>query len=486
MKTEDMEVEETNGTSFQSTDASAEPSLVSLGPLPIPPDKAVDAPGFDLQSYIGRYTQQTKIARLQLIAQTCPALQVEAYHLLMQELRQGLNSDLYNSLAVQLGPQFAKWGPQWVEEVERRATATLESLNTDINQAKANLEKDTIRAGYNALGEFFYNRGDLNQAMKYFVRTRDYCSTNRHMTDMCLKVIHVSMDVQNYVQMSNHVNKAEHLSDTQADRDLTSKLAAVTALGLLRNKQYKQAARKFLSVGPELGDGFNEVIVAEDVATYAGVCALATFERDDLRSLVLQSDFKNFLDLMPRLRDLIHAMYESRYGAALQILESMRGELLLDIHLKDHVEPLFTMIHDRGLTQYFSPYLSVNLNAMAEAFSRPAEEIEAQVARLIMDGQIKAGIDSQTKTLHVRHNDKRAATYSRVEKMGNKCLCEMRSLLLRMSCLEEDLLVRARPSMVGAMSGGLQDPNHPECIYMPNSQDSSMDAGDTGDMDVAI
>ena len=61
----------------ESTSAPASSS--SSGPLPIPPDRAVEAPGFDLEGYIIRYSGNTKIARLHLIAQTCPALQVEAY-----------------------------------------------------------------------------------------------------------------------------------------------------------------------------------------------------------------------------------------------------------------------------------------------------------------------------------------------------------------------------------------------------------------------
>ena len=61
----------------ESTSAPASSS--SSGPLPIPPDRAVEAPGFDLEGYIIRYSGNTKIARLHLVAQTCPALQLEAY-----------------------------------------------------------------------------------------------------------------------------------------------------------------------------------------------------------------------------------------------------------------------------------------------------------------------------------------------------------------------------------------------------------------------
>lgn len=43
---------------------------------------------------------------------------------------------------------------------------------------------------------------------------------------------------------------------------------------------------QFLEVGPELGNIYNEVIAAQDVATYGGLCALASFDRMELKVLI--------------------------------------------------------------------------------------------------------------------------------------------------------------------------------------------------------
>jgi len=40
---------------------------------------------------------------------------------------------------------------------------------------------------------------------------------------------------------------------------------------------------QFLEVGPELGNSYNEVIAPQDVATYGGLCALASFDRMELK-----------------------------------------------------------------------------------------------------------------------------------------------------------------------------------------------------------
>lgn len=45
--------------------------------------------------------------------------------------------------------------------------------------------------GYTDLGDFCHQRGDLENALKNYVRTRDYCHVTRHNIDMCLNVIKV-------------------------------------------------------------------------------------------------------------------------------------------------------------------------------------------------------------------------------------------------------------------------------------------------------
>lgn len=44
---------------------------------------------------------------------------------------------------------------------------------------------------------------------------------------------------------------------------------------------------QFLETGPELGSHYNEVIAPQDVATYGGLCALATFDRSELKAHIL-------------------------------------------------------------------------------------------------------------------------------------------------------------------------------------------------------
>lgn len=45
------------------------------------------------------------------------------------------------------------------------------------------------------------------------------------------------------------------------------------------------------------------MVAPEDMAVYGGLCALATFSREEMKRRVLDnSSFKNFLDLVPQVR----------------------------------------------------------------------------------------------------------------------------------------------------------------------------------------
>lgn len=48
--------------------------------------------------------------------------------------------------------------------------------------------------GHNDLGDFYYQLGDLPAALKSFAQARDYCTTDKHIIEMCLNVSKVRID----------------------------------------------------------------------------------------------------------------------------------------------------------------------------------------------------------------------------------------------------------------------------------------------------
>lgn len=188
---------------------------------------------------------------------------------------------------------------------------------------------------------------------------------------------------------------------------------------------------------------FPELLSTSNVALYGGICALATFDRQELYKYVISSSsFKLFLELEPHLRDIIFKFYESKYAACLKLLDEIRDNLLLDMYIAPHVNTLYTKIRNRSLIQYFSPYLSADMHKMATAFNRSIEALENELMQLILDGQIQARIDSHNKILYAKETDQRSNTFEKAIAMGKEYQRRSRILILRAALLKSRIHVK--------------------------------------------
>jgi len=274
---------------------------------------------------------------------------------------------------------------------------------------------------------------------------------------MCLNVIKSSIQMGNFTHVANYITKAESTPDC-SDTTLVSQLRVAAGLAFLESKKFKLAARKFLEVSPELGGQYSEVASAQDVALYGGLCALASFDRAELRSkLVESSSFKIYLELYPQVREAVHDFFHSRYASCLAHLDRLKPDLLLDIHLHDHVKQLYEDVRSKALVQYFSPFVSIDMNLMATAFNVSVQALEKELAALIMAGQIPARIDSQAKVLYARHADQRTATFAAALKMGEEYMRDTRALLLRINLMRADFIVKGEGQGIGPSKSSRQE-----------------------------
>ncbi|KMS99885.1 hypothetical protein BVRB_1g017340 isoform B [Beta vulgaris subsp. vulgaris] len=149
--------------------------------------------------------------------------------------------------------------------------------------------------GYNDFGDFYYAHGQLGDAFKSYVRMRDYYTTGKHIVTMCLNAILVSIEMGQFSHVTSYISKAEQTPEA-LDPVIVAKLGCAAGLAHLKAKKYKLAARKvcflswglvgLLEVGLELANHYSEVIAPQDGATYGGLCALATFDRTELKACI--------------------------------------------------------------------------------------------------------------------------------------------------------------------------------------------------------
>lgn len=293
-----------------------------------------------------------------------------------------------------------------------------------------------------ALGDYYYRRGELNQALKSYARTREYSSSSPDaMLSMCMSYIRTSLENRSFPPAQSYITKAESAIQRE-DKITSAKLNAASGLCNLEQGSFKMASRKFLQVSAELGSQYSDVISQQDIGLYACVCALATFDRSELHRLVLSSGpFRHFLEQVPEMREILSDFYQSRYAAVLSGLDRLKPLLLLDMHLHQHVQRLYKSIREKALVQYFTPYSSVDMKAMATAFNTTLAELESDVAALILDSTIKARIDSQNQRLYVKSLDQRTNTFEQTLQIGDEFVVNTQLALLRINMFRSDFKV---------------------------------------------
>jgi len=440
----------------------------------------VDNPSLDLEAYANAYTGLAKLYRLQFIAEHCPVYRLEALKLAITYVQSSYNTALYQRLQRKLAevcqgghsgerqghsnslPDVAMEGLErerqqvpaldlnWVDTRNKKAQMKLEKLDNDLKNFKSNSIKESIRRGHDELGDHFLDSGDLANALKCYSRARDYCTSGKHVVNMCVNVIKVSVYIQNWSHVMSFVNKALGTPDLAegnmkgSDLTLITRLKCAGGLADLMTRKYKSAAKQFLEASLDHCD-CPDLMSPNNVAMYGGLTALATFDRQELFKQVLSSSqFKLFLELEPGLREVIQCFYDSKYSECLRLLHQLKDNLLLDIYLAPHIHTLYSMIRNRGLVQYFSPYISADLPRMAASFNTSVSELENELMKLILEGQIQARIDSHNRVLIAQDVDQRSQTFEKAIEMSKLYSRRARTLILRSAILKANISVKCQ------------------------------------------
>lgn len=287
----------------------------------------VEDPTLDLENYANAYSGLARLYRLIFIADHCPSLRLEAIKMAIHYvMSQTYNVNMYQQLHKKLADMNTSNAPQptlpdvasqsggnsldlpiydsvWVEQKTKKAALKLEKLDNDLKNSKSNSIKESIRRGHDDLGDHYLSCGELANALKCYSRARDYCTSGRHVVNMCLNVIKVSIYLQNWSHVVSYVSKAEctpEFAETQ-NRDQNqatlTRLKCAAGLAELATKKYKLAAKHFLQANFDHCD-FIDMLSCNNIAIYGGLCALATFDRQELQKNVISSaSFKLFLEL---------------------------------------------------------------------------------------------------------------------------------------------------------------------------------------------
>ncbi|KAL9587111.1 MAG: hypothetical protein Q9212_000478 [Teloschistes hypoglaucus] len=425
-----------------------------------------DLPKFDVEAYIANYKGKTRFDRLLLIGLTSPLLAPEALKLALSEALRGKDVGKYDAALDamrEIVPSQAKvlQDPSWVDRTSKQIKAESDRLEMELKGYKNNLIKESIRMGYDDLGQHLHQTGELVNAVKAYGRMRDYCTTPSHVVIMNIRLISVSIDQGNWLAVQTNVQKlrshGQQFAETQR---LAAKLSAAMGLALLASNSYKEAAQEFIETDPRMAparmddpsdeEAFNEVMTPNDVAVYGGLCALASMDRAELQKKVLENTkFRAYLELEPHIRRAITFFVSSKYSSCLSILDSYRADYLLDKYLQSHVLEIYFQIRSKAIQQYFIPFSCVAFSALATAFDTDEQNIEREVTSMVKRGKLDARIDLVDRVLLARKGNARKRVHDEALTMAQEYERAAQLRILRMEMLNAGLEVFEKGKLAG-------------------------------------
>ena len=220
--------------------------------------------------------------------------------------------------------------------------------------------------GNEDLGKHYLAIGELQKSFEAFSRMRQDIIVTDQLLDIGRHLVEVAIEQPNWSAVISNVQKLKASGISQ--EGITPHqpfMMAAEGLANLEQFNYYAAAHSFVKVQAGMGKSCNAFISPNDVAVYGGLCALATMERHELNSKVLESSsFRTYLELEPHIRQAITFFVNSRYAACLGILESYRTDYFLDLYLQQHIDDLYQMVRSKSIVQYFIPFSCVTLDSM--------------------------------------------------------------------------------------------------------------------------
>lgn len=373
----------------------------------------VHKPQINLSKYAKRYENVARLIRLKFIAEVCPNLRVEALEMAIDQVKQTYNVKMYEELhsalcqemkrCKALGQldvdnvaaaststvgsgqteassysQLVPFDAFWVEDNTMEAALLRQELNAELNFKKSNSGTTYVRRILEEIGDYHVNCGNLQLAIKFYARTRPYCTSSENVINMFCKLIRVSIYMANWWHVLSYIEEAKQYASgfSNLAKHVPNRLSCAAGLANIGLKNYNTAAHCFLKT-PFEGYEYDDIVAPQDVAYFGVLCALATFELPTLQSDCLDSKtFKPFLDQSPKIWAILATYMADDFNRYVNLLHEIEHRVRLDVYLAPHVDTLYKKIMSKipGVN-----YHNGRLSIKRSTSSKTADEMETEV-----------------------------------------------------------------------------------------------------------
>lgn len=413
----------------------------------------------DLETTIvQRYTGEARIQRLLWVVKKSPELAATAYTLLETCLKESNNVQRYKEVfggnSSNTGPvsvSVVEYNATWVHETETANRQARDALQSRLQTAQSHLNKDLLRSAYTALAEHDAATGNLAEAFHSCHRAKDYCTSVQQTCAVSLFIIELSLQLKNYASVKEYVTKLEHTVNNESAHAAAIQNKVWTASGLerLAAGDFAAACNKFSAAARNGFAVWPSVLSAEDATLYASFLSLAVQSREQMVALAEHPDA---LELVPCMGNCLQQFgRRAAYQTCWKVLDDEIFSLLkMDYHMALHLGALQQAIREKCILQYWAAYQRVELSTMTMDLSGVVtceSTLLALLVDLIRRGKIKSDtrIDMQGRIMirdeRTSDADRMQQSSSKLRKVTRQVLDDSYSSMIRLACLEHDLVV---------------------------------------------
>lgn len=221
--------------------------------------------------------------------------------------------------------------------------------------------------------------------------------------------------------------RASALSAAGGDWERRNKLKAYEAVFAIASRRGGEACASLLDCVATFSA--TELMPYATLVFYAVLFGLLSLPRPELKARVVDCpEIVAALPDAPDLSRLLTCLHACDYRGFFVALDALNPALDADALLAPHARFLRRELCLVALAQYFEPYRTVQLDAMAAAFGVSRGFMDAQLAQAIAARRLQAKIDRVDGVVHTTRPDAKNAAYTRALKAGDALLTRVQNL----------------------------------------------------------
>jgi 26S proteasome regulatory subunit N7 len=320
------------------------------------------------------------------------------------------------------------------------------SSTQDFDQKLKEIEEEIEKAGREQ-GDFEVREALMTKAKHFFVHgKRDLALST--LEEVMTKTVGVGARLETILyqlQVVYHFSPVE-LPKAKAfiemgqvelekggDWERRNKLKVCEGIYYLLCRDFKQSAALFISCLKTFTA--TEFLTNKQYTFYTLLSAAAACDRDTLKNSVLASpeilqvvgnpeDNEGMQTLFRWLQSYYSCDYKGYYRSLPAIMQMIQEDRLLSLHLRY----ITCRLCENAYRQYLTPYRSVTLDAMAEAFGVTPDFIDREVSGFTARGKLTCKIDKVANVIEAKTDNPRVQAYNDILKEGDHVIRQVEKL----------------------------------------------------------